>query len=199
MARSEITRRYCRRGDVRYASDVTDAEWSLNEPFIPKTSPIGRPSARATASGGPRGYDALTRVNGRNRIVADTVVYLVDVQLHAADIQQRGGAAGVLAAIRELNPWSRHVFANGGYAWAKRRNALAELRRWTIQIVKRPTPPRASRFRPAMGGRLRGSFAAELAKDRSVHRQRRCTHLRRTHPPPYTAARDESLKTNAVF
>ena len=43
MPWSEITRPKYRREGLRYASDMTDAEWSLIEPFMPKANPIGRP------------------------------------------------------------------------------------------------------------------------------------------------------------
>ena len=43
MAWTEIARqRYCRAG-LRYASDPTDAEWALIEPFMPTPLPRGRP------------------------------------------------------------------------------------------------------------------------------------------------------------
>jgi transposase len=43
MAWTEITRRHYRRDNLRYASDLTDAEWALLAPFMPAPSPIGRP------------------------------------------------------------------------------------------------------------------------------------------------------------
>ena len=43
MPWSEITRRQYRREGLRYASSMTDAEWSLIEPFMPEASAIGRP------------------------------------------------------------------------------------------------------------------------------------------------------------
>ena len=43
MTRTEIARqRYCRAG-LRYASDLTDAEWALIEPFMPMPPHRGRP------------------------------------------------------------------------------------------------------------------------------------------------------------
>lgn len=43
MAWTEITRpRYCRDG-LRYASDLTDLEWALIEPFMSRCHPRGRP------------------------------------------------------------------------------------------------------------------------------------------------------------
>src|SRR5690348_4042039 len=40
---TEITREQYRREGLRYASDVTDAEWAMVEPFIPAVKRLGRP------------------------------------------------------------------------------------------------------------------------------------------------------------
>ena len=40
---TEITRRKYERGGQRYASDVTDAEWALIEPYMPTAKLLGRP------------------------------------------------------------------------------------------------------------------------------------------------------------
>jgi putative transposase len=43
MTWTEIARRrYCRAG-LRYASDLTDAEWAMIEPFMPAPQHRGRP------------------------------------------------------------------------------------------------------------------------------------------------------------
>ena len=43
MAWTELTRRqHAREGD-RYASDLTDAEWALIEPLVPRHRRTGRP------------------------------------------------------------------------------------------------------------------------------------------------------------
>ena len=70
-------------------------------------------------------------------IITDTSGHLVGAQVHTADIQDRDGAPGVLASIRYLFPWLRHVFADGAYAGEKLETALAGFGQWTLEIVKR--------------------------------------------------------------
>ena len=114
----------------------------------PRSRPLGRGDRQpvgqnATASGGPRGYEAGKKVNGRKRhIITDTNGLLVGAQVHGADIQDRDGAVGVLASIRDLFPWLRHVFADGGYAGEKLATTLAGMGQWTLAIVKRPDEAR---------------------------------------------------------
>lgn len=43
MAWTEITRAQYRRDELRYASDMTDAEWAVVGPLLPGRSPLGRP------------------------------------------------------------------------------------------------------------------------------------------------------------
>ena len=43
----------------------------------------------------------------------------------------------MLASLRALYPWLRHVFADGGYAGDKLHEAIAALGRWAIEISKR--------------------------------------------------------------
>lgn len=214
---TEITRPKYDRAGLRYASDLTDAEWALIEPELPSRKRLGRPrttdlrevvnallymattgcqwrmlpkdfppystvqsyfypwarsgvlerinhglvmaareqaereaspsagvidsqSVKTTESGGPRGFDAGKKTKGRKRhIVTDTQGHLLAIHVHPADIQDRDGAVELLAALRSLYPWLRHLFADGGYAGTKLQTGLAGHGTWTVQVVKRPT------------------------------------------------------------
>ncbi len=65
----------------------------------------------------------------KRHIVTDTAGHLVTLAVHSAGTQDRDGAPGVLATIRRLYRWLRHIFADGGYASHKLRDALSSMGR----------------------------------------------------------------------
>jgi transposase len=104
----------------------------------PSAGVIDSQSAKITEAGGPHGYDAGKKINGRKRhLLVDTMGLLIAAIVHRADIQDRDGAPLLLAAMRFAFPWLRHVFADGAYAGGKLQQALAKLGTWTLEIVKR--------------------------------------------------------------
>jgi transposase len=85
-------------------------------------------------------YRCTTIDSGANSgfpALSDTCGFLVFILVHAVDIHDRDGAVDVLKRVCSRFPWRRFVFADGGYAGDKLKDALAPMGKWTLEITKR--------------------------------------------------------------
>jgi len=128
---------------------VTRARLQLDHAPTPTAAIIDSQSAPTTQAGGPRGFDAGKRINGRKRhIVTDTNGLLLAVHVHPANVQDCHGAVPLLKQLRRRFPKLRHVFADRVYRGKQLLNALSDSGAWSIEIVERPAGAKSFQLLP---------------------------------------------------
>jgi len=84
------------------------------------------------------GYDAHKNVKGRKRhSLVDTLGLLLSVYVNPADVQDRGGAYGLLGGLKLFLPRLKKIWADGVYTVEKLVGWCKEQGGWELQIVER--------------------------------------------------------------
>ena len=105
---------------------------------------VGQGGGKGGPSVDPVGFDAGKKVKGvKYHVLVDTLGLLLNVVVHAANIQDRDGAALVLdRRTRALFPFVLALFADAGYRGPRAASAARGSGRWRLRIVKRAAAAR---------------------------------------------------------
>jgi transposase len=118
---------------INHALVMADRE-RVGRDASPTAAIIDSQSAKTTEAGGPRGYDAGKKINGRKRhALVDTDGRGLVLEPHPASVQDRDGGGPLLRVSRYIFPFIRHVFADSGYAGKK----VATATSIAVEIVRK--------------------------------------------------------------
>jgi len=112
-------RRWTQMGKFKQMHERLRAQWRERQGRADAPAPavLDAQSTRASAQGGPGGFDAGKKVKGRKRhLLVDTLGLLLAVSVTAASVQDRDGAHPVVAAAMQKYPGVKALYVDTAYA-----------------------------------------------------------------------------------
>ena len=110
----------------------------MNRSTEPTAAVIDAQSNRGSPQGGESGYDAGKKVKGRKRhITVDTLGLLLAVTVTAASVQDRDGAADVVAQACRKAPTIARLYTDGAYG-GQCAQAIEKAHGIRVEVVRRP-------------------------------------------------------------
>ena len=133
-------RSWARAGTFEAMHDRLRRQWRdrIGRSPEPTAAIIDAQSTRSTAQGGNTGFDAGKKVKGRKRhLVVDTLGLLLAVTITAASVQDRDGAAPVVAQACAKVPSLKALFADATYG-GRCAEAIEQTHGLAVHIVRHP-------------------------------------------------------------
>ena len=133
--------RWVEAGAFERMQDRLRQQWRvrMGRSVEPSAAVIDAQSNRASPQGGDCGYDAGKKVKGRKRhIVVDTLGLLLAVTVTAASIQDRDGAAAVVAQACRKAPSIARLYTDGAYG-GQCAQAIEQAHGIRVEVVRRPS------------------------------------------------------------
>lgn len=133
-------RRWLARGLFEAMYDELRKLWRTRQHRAPDPTAaiLDSQSVKTSPQGGPKGYDAAKKVNGRKRhLVTDTLGLLIAVLVTVASTQDRDAAMPAMDLAKAKVPGLEILYADGGYAGG-RAQEIRERHHMEVEIVRHP-------------------------------------------------------------
>jgi putative transposase len=112
----------------------------------PTAAILDSQSVKTSPQGGPKGYDAGKKINGRKRhLVTDTLGLLIAVLVTTANLQDRDAALPAVELAKQKVPGIRKLYVDGGYA-GQATQQLRQRHELDVEVVRHPANRNVGRW-----------------------------------------------------